>query len=281
MQVSAAAPSAGVIRGSTIDRLTGIAAQAVDGLTPVVVINRRIDTALQNVGDDAATPFSTIHTSPAQDAVTAVRRTSRAVIERARGTHGEGDDAGRTVFGSVRFVAADDAAAGADAVLTALQAQGDPGVRAYGPVSLVANPQQVNQRTTIASDDTGATLARVRELDELPHVIAERLKRSNGTSGSTVKELLTLPPASAQQAVRNWLLSDALAKSDSYIEAQIRRVAPNDLLGSVIDARAGAQVVRRPAIDPGASPSQAQVDALMGALQRHGIPAHVRSGSDA
>src|SRR5690606_16433847 len=118
---------------------------------------------------------------------------------------------------------------------------------------------------------------RVRELDELPTVIAERLRRSNGAGGApAVADLLKQPHAAATDAVRGWLLSDALAGSEDYIEAQVRRMAPEDLLGAVIDTRPNDDVARRVSIHPGAAPGSGQVDALRAALELHQVPAVIR-----
>lgn len=258
------------------DRVEHVAADALDGLEPVVVVNRRTDTAIRQVDGTADRPFPTIHSSRSSDPVTLARRLVRGVNERIRGTHGEGDDAGRTVYGSVRFVPHADVLDGADAVVAALRAQGgDPGVRAYGPVSFVTDPARVGGRTTFASDDSGATGAWVHGREQLPKVVTERLHRSRGSgTGPDPDELLRMPRQAARDAVRGWLLSDDLARSDGYIEAQVRRLAPEDVLATVIDERDSTSVERRPLIDPGTPPSDDQRSALEQHLDRLGVPVH-------
>lgn len=259
-------------------RLADIAATALTGLEPLVVVNRRMDTAIAQVNGEADRPFPTIHTDGRRDLRTSINRLTRAVTERVRGTHGTGADAGHTVYGSVRFVTADDARSGAMSVVDALQRQGDVGVRAYGPVSFIANPEAIGDRTTFASDDTGFTTAPVRPRSELPTVVAERLLRSDGVaSAPDVTRLLQLTDAAASDAVRGWLLSSDLGRSDGYIEAQVRRLAPHDVLATAVDERDTSQVTRLFGIDPGdAVPTRHDMDALDRELARLQVPvAHI------
>lgn len=253
--------------------LRAIAEDAVANLSPIVVVNRRVDTALDQVAGSPSQPFSTIHTDPPPGVLGRVERTIRGVNERLRGTHGDGPDAGRTIYGSVRFVASDDVSAGATAVLDALAKQGDVGVRAYGPVSFVVSPGAVRDRMTIAADDSGATFTPVRPVSDLPEVIIDRLKRSDGAGGApTIDHLRQLEPAAARDAIRGWLLSDSLGTSGGYMEAQVRRLAPTDLLGTIIDTRPSDEVRRLPGIDPGPPPVDEDVGRLQEQLHRHGLP---------
>jgi hypothetical protein len=248
------------------------AAEALAGLTPVVVVNRRADVAAELLQGPPDRPFPTIHDDPGQAPRTLLRKAVRSANERVRGTHGTGDDAGRTVYGSVRFVASEDAAAGADSVVAALRRQGDVGVRAYGPVSFVADPDRIAARTTFAADDSGATLARVRPPQQLADVVVERIGRSQGRPGvPDLTQLQQLPAGAASDAVRGWLLSADLAHSDGYIEAQVRRLAPQDVLAAVIDLRDDAAIERRTMIDPGAVPDADSVQHLRGQLDRLGV----------
>lgn len=255
-------------------RLVHLSGEALGGLEPVVVVNRRIDVATAQVSGAPDDPFPTIHDDPRGDVRTAARRLLRGVKERVHGVHGEGPDAGRTVYGSVRFVPSEDAAAGADRVVSALRRQGDPGVRAYGPVSFVTNPAAIADRTTFSADDSGATLVRVRDRSELATVVAERLVRSQDIAGTPrLDELLALEPAAARDAVRGWLLSDALAHHDGYVEAQVRRLAPQDVLAVLVDERAG-DVQRRVVIDPGRSATADDARRLERELRRLDVPMH-------
>jgi hypothetical protein len=262
--------------------LAAIATEALTGLTPVVVVNRRLDVALAQVDGAADRPFTTLHSDPRTDVHTSVRRLVRSVNERVRDTYGDGDAAGHTAYGSVRFVPTEDARAGAESVVDALRRQGDPGVRAFGPVSFVVDPDATDGRVSFAADDTGGTLAPVRTAAELANVVAERLERSQGESelAPDIARLATLPPAAARDAVRGWLLSDDLGRSDGYIEAQIRRLAPRDVLAAVVDTRDMQDVERRFAIDPGAAPAPRDVEQLDRQLTRLGIPARVVGAGD-
>lgn len=256
-------------------RLVDVARDALRGLEPVVVVNRRIDVASAQVAGAAPDdPFPTIHDDPRGDVRTATQRILRVLKERARGVHGDGPDAGRTVYGSVRFVPGEDASTGADAIVAALRRQGNPGVRAYGPVSFVTDPTAIADRTTYAADDSGATLVRIRGRDELARVVAERLERSQDLDGTPkVDELLELEPAAARDAVRGWLLSDALAHHDGYVEAQVRRLAPKDVLAVLVDERPG-DVARRLTIDPGPAPGGDDASRLAQELRRLDLPLH-------
>lgn len=254
--------------------IVAVASAALDGLEPVVVVNRRVDVASAQVSGTADDPFPTIHDDVRRDVKTSAQRAVRSVRERILGVHGDGADAGRTVYGSVRFVPTEDAAAGTDAVVAALRLQGDPGVRAYGPVSFVADPEAIAERTTFAADDTGVSLARIRGRDELATVVAERLARSQELAGTPkLERLLALEPAAARDAVRGWLLSGALAHHDGYVEAQVRRLAPKDVLAVVLDERGGV-TERRPGIDPGAPPDTYDASRLEQDLRRLQLPLH-------
>lgn len=247
---------------------------ALDGLEPVVVVNRRVDVASAQVAGGADDPFPTIHDDLRRDVKTAAQRVVRSVRERILGVHGDGADAGRTVYGSVRFVSSADAAAGAAGIVAALRGQGDPGVRAYGPVSFVTDPRAIGERTTFAADDTGVSFARVRGRDELATVVAERLARSQDIEGTPkLERLLALEPLAARDAVRGWLLSEALAHHDGYVEAQVRRLTPRDVLAVLLDEREGA-VERRLGIDPGAAPNSEDATRLEQELSRLELPLH-------
>lgn len=248
-----------------------VAADALAGLQPVVVVNRRTDTAIRQVDGAADRPFPTLHSDARGDVMTRLRRVTRGVNERLRGTYGDGN----TVYGSVRFVPQADVSRGADAVVAALRAQGDTGVRAYGSVSFIADPSKVDSRTTYAPDDSGSTGVWVRDRSKLPTVVAERLYRSDGAGASPrPDELLRLPRQAARDAVRGWLLSDDLARSDGYIEAQVRRVAPSDVLAAVLDLRDISNVPRRTLIDPGESPAGEARATLEQHLDRLGVPTY-------
>lgn len=262
-------PSAAASRPAA---LTTIAGDALTGLTPLVVVNRRVDIAQRQVDASSDTPFPTIHGDPRTDAATLARRAVRYVNEHVRGTYGDGDAAGHTTYGSVRFVPTEDVAAGAQAIVGELQRQGSAGVRAYGPVTFVTDPEDIATRTTFAADDTGATLARVRTRDELPTVVAERIERSGGVGDTPLADLLAMPRSAASDAVRGWLLSNAVGTDSSYIEAQVRRLTPSDVLAAVVDLRGTDDVQRRWLIDPGSSPAQADVERLRSSLDRHDVP---------
>jgi len=247
--------------------IRAIAEQAVDGLAPVVVVNRRVDTALEQVAAPADRPFTNIHDVRDAGTRTQLRQAWRETNERIRGTFGEGRDAGHTVYGSVRFVEEADARRGADAVLDALQEQGDVGVRAYGPVSFVLDDEAMHERATFAADDTGVTLATVRPPEDIARVVAERIARNEpDDAGPTVEELLALPHGAATDAVRGWLLSDAVGGSSGYMEAQVRRMTNDDVAAAFVDTSDPTSVTRREGVDPGAAPDADAADAIADAL---------------
>ena len=248
-------------------RLEAIARSAAADLTPFVVVNRRVDTAARTLAQPPDEPLPTIHTDGRTDLTTRVRRIGRAANERVKGIHGDGELAGHTGFGSVRFVPQEDAKAGAEHVVQALAKSGDVGIRAYGPVSFVASVNELGDRATYASDDTGATLAWPRSKDELPAVIAERLLRNDAQAAPTsprTDTLLGMHENAAVDAVRGWLLSNDLARTDGYIEAQVRGLRPDDFEIAAIDTRERTFGANRMMIDPGPAPTAAAVEQLLG-----------------
>lgn len=256
MQVAATKPPAPI---------RAIAAAAVEDLTPVVVVNRRADVALDQAAAGADRPFTNIHDGPRDDVKTELRHLWRATNERVRGTYGEGRDAGHTVYGSVRFVEQADARDGAEAVLAALREQGDVGVRAYGPVSFVLDEETMHERATFAADDTGITTAAARPPEDIARVVAERIARNEPDDpGPTVDELLALPHAAATDAVRGWLLSDDVGGSTGYMEAQVRRMTNDDVAGIFVETGDPSAVEHRSGVDPGTAPS-AEVTAALDA----------------
>ena len=62
-----------------------VAADALAGLQPVVVVNRRTDTAIRQVDGAADRPFPTLHSDARGDVMTRLRRVTRGVNERLRG----------------------------------------------------------------------------------------------------------------------------------------------------------------------------------------------------
>lgn len=257
-------------------RLDAITRAAVADLEPIVVVNRRLDAALDQVDGASSEPFPTIHTDPRTDVRTQLRRIYRSVNERVRGTHGDGESAGHTVYGSLRFVPVADAREGADAVVAALRRQGDVGIRAYGPVSFVLSPDVMRARASFAADDTGVSTAKVHAPDDVAQVVADRIERDSPSgSAPRVDELLAMPASAARDAVRGWLLTDEIGRSTYYMEAQVRRMAPHDVLAAVVDTRDPARVDRRPHIDPGPTPTRTDVERLRRELDRHHVPTHV------
>ncbi len=256
-------------------QLEHIASDALQGLAPVVVVNRRSDTATAMIGANSDAPFPTIHDDTRTTPTALAQRTFRGAWERVRGIYGDGADAGHTIYGSVRFVGADDVAAGADAVVAALAKQGSVGVRAFGPVSLVAAPSAIADRTTYAGDDTGATLVRVRESEDLPKAIVDRLDRLQGSgAGPQVGELLQSTHQAAVDTVRSWLQSSALADSRGYIEGQVRGMSAKDLIAAVVDMRPLDDSQHRSMITPGDAPTADQIATLANSLARIGAPVH-------
>jgi hypothetical protein len=260
-----------MLRPTPSPALTAIARSALQGIEPVVVVNRRIDNAISTLDRAPDATFETIHTSDRPGFTNSSQRVIRRLIEQHRGTYGEGDLAGRTVYGSVRFVPSQDATQGATSVLDALQLQGEVGVRAYGPISLVVDPRRADARTTYSPDDTGASFARAFAEPDISAVVAERITR--GAEGlPKANQLVAMPPAAAADAIRGWLLSDQLAKPGNYMEAQVRGLTPGDLLGGVAYSQGSGDAPRIHTINPGAAPKADELDALALLTDRLGIP---------
>lgn len=243
----------GDLDAAAFDRVRSIAREALGPLDPVVVVNRRVDSAFRLLEGGRDAGFDTIHTAPPPGPVGIARRAARFMTEHLHDTRGSGADAGRTVFGSTRFVGAEDTAAGAAGVLAALQRQGAVGVTEYGPVSFVVDGGATSHRTTFAAEDTALSWHRVGHGSQLPEIVAERLTLATADS-PPVAELLSAPAAIAAARVRDWLLSDSLAREDGYIEAQVRglRIAEVDAMHVSQDAPGADDGL--PMIDPGTAP---------------------------
>jgi hypothetical protein len=252
----------------TFDRLVGVARTALDGLAPVVVVNRRADATLYSFEQAPAEPLLTIHTLTPPGLSGEARRLGRLATERLHGTHGTGDNAGQTVFGSTRFVGTADARAGAASVLSALARQGDVGVGAYGPVSLLVRPDALEGRTTFAARDTAKGITRVSDASHMPEIVAERIAR--GVPGApTVDELVSSPAARAARLLRTWLTSDGPARRDGYIEAQVRTLRPTDFAGMHVAHAYDGPVMK--SISPGALPDESVTARLHDAATRLGL----------
>jgi hypothetical protein len=252
----------------TFDRLVGVARSALDGLTPVVVVNRRADATLYSLEQAPAEPLLTIHTSTPPGLSGEARRIGRLATEKLHGTHGTGDNEGRTVFGSTRFVGTADARAGAASVLAALGRQGEVGVGAYGPVSLLVRPDALVGRTTYAARDTAKGVTRVSDASHMPEIVAERIAR--GVPGApSVGQLVTSPADRASRLLRSWLTSDGLARRDGYIEAEVRTLRPTDFAGMHVAHSYDGPVMK--SISPGALPDASVTARLHDAAARLGL----------
>jgi hypothetical protein len=254
---------------SRFSRLVDVATSALDGLTPVVLVNRRVDSALQTLEADPDAPFPTIHTATPPGLLGVARRTARHVTESLHDTHGTSPLEGRTVFGSTRFVGTADSRAGAHAVLDALGRQGDVGVGAYGPVSLLVHPTALEGRTTFAARDTAMGVTRVTDASNMPHVVAERIAR--GVPGAPTPAQLDEPTplADAARTLRSWLTGDGLARRDGYIEAQVRGLSPRDLGGVHIAHTYDGPVMKK--IKPGPLPDAPLTARIANAARRLGL----------
>ena len=255
--------------GSTFARLVDVARSALDGLAPVVLVNRRVDSALQALEAGADTPIPTIHTSSPPGLLGVARRTGRKITETLHDTHGTGPMQGRTVFGSTRFVGTADARAGANAVLAALGHQGTVGVGAYGPVSLLVHPSALEGRATFAARDTALGVTRVTDASNMPYVVAERIAR--GVPGAPTPAQLDEPTplADAARSLRAWLTGDGLARRDGYIEAQVRGLSPGHLGGLHVARSYDGPVMRK--IDPGPVPDESMTARITAAAKRLGL----------
>lgn len=253
---------------ATYRRVVDVAEQALDGLAPVVLVNRRTDNALRTLEGPTDAPLDTIHTSTPPGLLGTARRVARRLSEQWHGTFGTGDNQGRTVFGSTRFVPVEDARRGAAAVLEALAKQGEVGVGAYGPVTLLVRPSAIDGRTTFAARDTAKGVTRVTDQEHLAEVVAERIER--GAPGApSFRSLAEAPAAEAARTLRAWLTGDGLAQREGYIEAQLRSLTPGELDGVHVSHAYDGPVMRK--IDPGPLPDAASTDRLRASADRLGI----------
>ncbi|MCW2928243.1 MAG: hypothetical protein JWM86_2211 [Thermoleophilia bacterium] len=253
---------------SHFGHVVDIARDALAGLVPVVLVSRRVDTALATLSGAPDADMPTIHTVPPPGVKGASRRVGRMLSERLHETHGTGPNAGRTVFGSTRFVGTADAQAGAAAVLAALARQGDVGVGAYGPVSMLVHPDALAGRTTFAARDTALGMTRVTDATHLPEVVAERIARGVPGAPSTA-QLVGASRLDATRSLRDWLTSDGPSRRDGYIEAQVRGLAPADLDGVHLARSYDGPVMKK--IDPGPLPTDADAARLSGLAAKLGL----------
>jgi hypothetical protein len=253
---------------STFERVVDVARSALDGLQPVVVVNRRVDNALRLVAGAPDAQVDTIHTVTPPGLKGTARRTGRMVSEELHHTHGTGEFEGRTVFGSTRFVGTADAKAGADAVLASLVGQGEVGVGAYGPVAMLVRPQALEGRATFAARDTALGVTRVSDASRLPEIVAERIAR--GVPGApSANELASTPVHDAVAQLRAWLTGDGLARRDGYIEAQLRGLEVGDFGGVHVAHAYDGPVMKK--IDPGPLPDQEATERLRAGAARLGM----------
>lgn len=253
---------------TSFERIVDVARDALDGLTPVVLVNRRVDSATRTLESTLETRIPTIHTSTPPGLQGTARRTGRMVSERLHDTYGTGELQGNTVFGSTRFVGVEDARGGAMSVLSALRSQGTVGVGAYGPVALLVRPGSLQGRTTFAARDTALGITRVTDDSHLPEVVAERIAR--GVPGApTAASLAAAPAHDAVRQLRAWLTSDGLSRRDGYIEAQVRGLRTADVGGLYVAHSYDGPVMQK--IDPGPLPSASQRHRLERAADKLGI----------
>ena len=253
---------------ASYERVVGVARTALDGLAPVVLVNRRVDSTLRMFDRPVDEPIDTIHTSTPDGVLGVARRVARRVSEQWHGTFGTGENEGRTVFGSTRFVPVEDAARGAGAVLEALARQGEVGVGAYGPVTLLVHDAALDGRTTFAARDTAKGVTRVGDRAHLPEIVAERIER--GAPGApSFTRLAAAPAAEAVQLLRTWLTGDGLAQREGYIEAQLRGLTPSGLAGVHVAHAYDGPVMKK--IDPGALPDAGATASLRTGAERLGV----------
>jgi hypothetical protein len=250
------------------DHVVDAARTALDGLEPVVLVNRRVDSTLRMLDRPVDEPIDTIHTSTPGGLVGSARRIARRLSEQWHGTFGTGPNRGRTVFGSTRFVPVADARLGAEAVFDALARQGEVGVGAYGPVALLVRSDALDGRTTFAARDTAKGVTRVGDRAHLPEIVAERIER--GAPGAPSFATLARSPATEAAALlRTWLTGDGLASREGYIEAQLRSLTPSALAGLHVSHAYDGPVMKK--IDPGALPDAASTERLRAGTARLGI----------
>lgn len=254
-------PRFGSMAAEDVARGRALVHDALAGLQVVPVVNRwtRPDTVEANSTDAF---LGTVHTLPPRHVVDRGMHVVRQHWEQARGTYGEGELAGRTVFASAQFVPRDRIDANGGDVVAALgevaAARGGWGVARFGERANVLDPAVLARATASGRDSgMGVTPAGIAPVDRLDDVVLERLARSNGfqrdaftavndyrmgvgSDGtaperrSALRTLLHETPAEAAVTeLRRYLTGPATTDISHMVELQIRGVRGSDVLASV------------------------------------------------
>ncbi|MCW2922709.1 MAG: hypothetical protein JWM98_113 [Thermoleophilia bacterium] len=242
-------PMLGDLPAEDAQRARALVEEALDGLQPHLVVNRRVSPADPSSWDGDGL-LRTINTSPSRSAGQAARRLIRTAWERATGKYGDGALGGHTVYASLQFTPAPVTGA-------ALTRAG--GVRLFGP-HVAHLRDTVLDRATIAARDTGPaphpTL--LAPFERLPDVVLERLARTHGFQDDVVihggAQRLGLAgpqlpvdarrtfgawlrddPRTSVERLRTYLQSPALRDVDHMVEAEVRGVRPGDIDAVALD----------------------------------------------
>jgi hypothetical protein len=270
------APSFGSLAPRDAARAQQLVARAMQGLQPRVLVNRGVEDAIAFLTRDA--PMSTsFDLDKPGDAAWGAYMLERRTVEDRHGIHGEGEHAGRTVYGSLQL--SDNVHPIGDTSHEHLNA----GATRYGEVSLVVRPDVARDRATYIANDSFYADAKVGAAQQLPDIVLERVLRNfkvarerSGESSpwpdvpapqlrARFDEILDLPDDQAVARLREHLTSDALTRT--YVEAQIRTLRPDD----IAEVRVDLDPAQRPGFDQTTSPSDRLAD-LRAAADALGIP---------
>jgi hypothetical protein len=212
---------------------------AREGL-PRVLVNRNADDALRVLqrGD-----FGTLHTiesdrpdlPPEVLESFKVAAARRRAIEERRGTFGEGEAAGRTVYGSVHLSERVGSERFLRDILEGLSERERPTKPAQGfylsggAVTFVMKPSALAKATFLGGDSFLKNDWEPVGIRRLPEVIMTALARIASGMGEAdqLQALLAMPADARREALRRALDSDIF--QIDYVEAQIRRPSVDDI----------------------------------------------------
>lgn len=274
------APSFGTLGVDDARRAQALVRDVVSQLPMRVHVNRGAEEALAFLRGDAQMPTAFDEHRPA-DAVWNAYMNERRSAEVAKGIHGDGPAAGRTVYGAVQL---------SDTLPTRTSGERrlNTGQVRYGEVSLIVRPEVLAARATFLPNDSFYTDARTGALTQLPDIILERVLRDfkvvaerSGESSpwpdvaarelhARFRQLLALPDSQARAALRAHLTSDSLTRN--YVEAQLRGLRPSDIAEVRVELDPARSAPWRGSRD--ADIATRLLGDLTAAAQAHGIALH-------
>lgn len=225
------------IYSATQKKWAGLIAEAMKQLGgPRVMVNRPAESALRLLQNGGR--FTTIFDRKKTNADVDAYLETRLVHEQRLNTHGVGEQAGKTVYGSVEFSQTRSAAPHEDAILKSVKKGVTPkrphlntGIALTDGAVTFVMKQQANEQSTYLPGDTYIDWATPpRALEHLAYAVLENMLTQgdtyfDGLNGSDA--LFELPREQAIAGIKQYLTSEALQRD--YLEAQVRAPTLDDV----------------------------------------------------